>query len=259
MRLFFYLLAIFFVPFAEAHSFPDPNLPKEEVLATTPGLTVYHTKVKGRADGKFAVYVPSSYRPNQPMPLVVSAHGSGADGEKEARLWKDLPEQYKFILVCPSYYTSSETTPQNIAIDETVLQEVMARVLGSFNINRRKVLHTGLSGGSLSTWYLAAKHDEWFTALCTRSGNFDVDPDINLLWWRNRPIYIMWGEKDRQHILDQGPLMLNFVRNKLHNTKLKFEIIPGGGHEGHPDMVAKWFSGLTDVDLEPLAPDAPIH
>jgi predicted peptidase len=209
----------FFVPcLLLADPFPDPDLPADSVIAATPGLSLYKTKVKGASDGKFAVVVPTSYKPDQPMPLVVSAHGNGGDGEVEAKAWNGLAETYKFILVCPSYFTSKTLDAQNVTDDDAMLKEVMTRVFGSLNIDRKRVLHTGFSGGGLGTWYVAAKHDDWFTALCTRSGNFYAEPDIHLSRWRERPIYIMWGEHDLADIPVQDQQMVDFVTKTIHNT-----------------------------------------
>jgi len=258
--LFPLLVAGFLLPgLLRADPFPDPDMDPADVIAATPGLTVYKTKAKGWDDGKFGVCIPTSYQADQPMPLVVSAHGHGGNGPGEAQAWNGLAEKYKFILVCPSYYSSAAVSGQSVADDDVMLKEVMTRVLGSLNIDRRKVLHTGFSGGSLATWYVAAEHDNWFTALCLRSGNFYGDPPLHLSRWQQRPIYIMWGEKDMTDIPEQGQRMLDFVQKTIGNEKVKHEVIPGGYHEGHPDRVAKWFAGLTDDDFEPPDPDAPIH
>jgi predicted peptidase len=259
-KLVIYLSVFFFaLSVLRADTFPDPDLPPQDVIAATPGLTIYKTNAKGWDDGKFAVCIPTSYRPDQPMPLVVSAHGHGGTGESEGRDWNGLAEKYNFILVCPSYFTSAQLSAQNVSDDDTMLKEVMKRVLGSLNIDRRRVLHTGFSGGGLATWYVAAEHDEWFTALCFRSGNFFADPPIRISRWRHRPIYIMWGENDLSNIPGDDQRMLDFVQKTIDNPTVKHDVIPGGHHEGHPDLVAQWFAGLTDSDFEPPDPDAPIH
>jgi predicted peptidase len=259
IRVAFHVALLFLAVSARADTFPSPDLAPEDVIAAKPGLAIYQTKAKGWDDGKFGVCIPTSYKPSEPMPLVVSAHGHGGNGEGEANAWNGLAEKYKFILVCPSYFSSAARSAENVENDERMLKEVMTRVFGSLNIDRRKVLHTGFSGGSIATWYVAAEHDDWFTALCLRSGNFFDDPPIRLNRWRERPIYIMWGQNDLPDIPVQGGKMLQFVQKTIDNKKVKQDVIPGAGHEGHPDLVAAWFAGLTDSDYEPPDPDAPIH
>jgi predicted peptidase len=257
MNRLFYFLGLVLIPcLLRADAFPSPDLQPEDVIAATPGTVIYKTKAKGWYDGKFAVVIPHSYSADQPMPLVVSAHGHGGNGEGEAQSWNGLPDKYNFILVCPSYFTSAQADQTSIESDGIMLKEVMTRVLGSLNIDRKKVLHTGFSGGGLTTWYVAAEHDEWFTALCFRSGNFYAHPEIHVSRWRDRPIYIMWGDRDLADIPIQGQQMLDYVQKDIHNTKVKHEIIPNAGHEGHPDLVAKWFAGLTDADFEAPDPNA---
>ena len=243
-----------------ANPFPDPDLPSDEVIAATPGITIYQTKNRAFDDGKFGVFIPSSYKPDQPMRLVVSSHGNGGSGETEVRDWKGLAEKFGFIVACPSYLAPSQgPNDQVVQTDNETLKEIMQRVFASLNIDRTKVLHTGFSGGSLSTWYVAAQHDEWFTALCLRSGNWRGDPNIRLSRWRHRPIYILWGANDLPNIPGESQSMLDFAQNTMHNTSVKHEVLPGGHHESRPDLVAKWFAGLTDNDFEAPDPDAPVH
>ncbi len=258
MTRLFCLLGFILVPvMLRADTFPDPDMAPADVIAATPGLQTYATKVK--AANKFAVVIPASYKAGKPMPLVVSAHGNGGSGEGEANAWSGLPDKYNFILVCPSYYSSVAISAQSAADDNEMLKEVMKRVFASLNIDRTRVLHTGFSGGSLATWYVAAQHDDWFTALCLRSGNFYSEPEISLSRWRTRPIYVMWGTEDMAGIPDQGAHMLDFLQKTMDNKTVKHEIIPGGHHEGHPDLVAQWFAGLKESDFGPPDPDAPIH
>jgi predicted peptidase len=249
VRLFICLLGILSIPSSLR---ADPALPADQVIASKAGLTIYQTKVKAVDGGKFGVCIPSTYNPQQPMPLIVSAHGNGQNGETEAARWKDLAQQYWFIVVCPSFLTSHDGAvfPAEVA-DNLVLMEIMTRVFGSLNIDRNRVLLTGFSGGSLGAWYVGAEHDDWFTALCIRSGNFRYNPPINAAKWQNRPIYIFWGQNDLSFIPGEGQKMVDFVKSTIHPTSFKQEIIPGGTHEGHPDIVAKWFAGLTDADFAP--------
>jgi hypothetical protein len=39
----------------------------------------------------------------------------------------------------------------------------------------------------------------------------------------------------------EGPAALDFLK-RLHCENLKHEILPGGGHDSHPDLAAKWFA-----------------
>jgi poly(3-hydroxybutyrate) depolymerase len=234
-----------------------PKLPEELRLSAEPGKQIYKTESGGYAEGQFAVYVPKAYSADTPMPLVVSSHGSGGNGPGEIGEWEPLADQYAFLVVCPSYAcaaagrnTNTEKTAQ-LRQDAVTLDEVLRRVLGSFNVDRKHVMHTGFSGGGNPTYYLAMTRPEIFTALCFRSANyhgtmFFATRDFSA--WRNRPVYIFWGEQDNEIIIKpmpghapEGPAGLLFLQ-QIGCQNLKHEILPGGGHASRADLAAKWFA-----------------
>jgi len=239
---------------ASKRTFPDPKLPKELVIEPVAEVRIYYTQTYGK-ERPFGVYVPKTYRHDTPMPLVVSAHGSNQDGNTEIRAWAEYAEKYGFLVVCPTYWV---TTPQHkagalgfvISTDEKMLVEILHRVFASLNVDRELVMHTGFSGGGLPTTMIAMRHPEVFTSLCYRSPNFLSPPQgVNPRAWQHRPIYIFWGSKDHPLIIEkgnqggppEGPATLAFLR-QLGCTRLKHEILEGGGHASRPDLAAQWFA-----------------
>src|SRR5262245_1573168 len=75
--------------------------------ATAPAQTVRVVHVPYRAfTGRVVhatVLLPASYDPQRdaPVPLVISPHGRGLDGDANARLWGDLPARDGFVVVNP--------------------------------------------------------------------------------------------------------------------------------------------------------------
>ena len=135
-----------------------------------------------------------------------------------------------------------------------MLDEIVARVLGSFNVDRKHVMHTGFSGGGIPTWYLAMSHPEVFTMVCFRSANFygpKYFPTRNLAPWLDRPVYAFWGENDHELIIKprlghpgDGPWGLAFLQ-QLGCRNVKHEILPDGGHASRADLAAKWFDEVV--------------
>jgi len=246
---------------ARPTTFPDPKLAKERVISPEAEVKTYQAQPPGmHANPEFAVYVPKSYSAETPMPLVISSHGAGSSGPKEINAWVKLAEQYGFIVVCPSYGIAAESilklagglklaNPEVVAKEEMMMAGILDRVLRSLNVDRDFVLHTGFSGGGFPTTLVGMKHPEIFTALCYRSGNFcgPMVP-IDKRAWVNRPVYIFWGTNDNPIIVTkgpagfaEGPASLAFFK-QLGNTRLKYEIIEGGGHDSHPEKAAQWFA-----------------
>jgi poly(3-hydroxybutyrate) depolymerase len=241
-------------------------LKPDETLSDAPGLQVYESP-KGRTfdNGRFYVYVPSSYSPSNPMPLVVSAHGAGCTGADEIKAWTPYADQYRFIAVCPSYAITDRQPGVPVPHSEMQARvkackeferDVMRRVCGSLNVDRRFVLQTGFSGGGNPVW-CAMSFPEFFTALCLRSANFS-GPDVydfrNLAAWRKRPIYVFWGTADAPGIAGergQGAAGLDFLRKTVRAQTLKHEVIEGGRHDSRIDLAARWFA--EDVVATALA------
>jgi dienelactone hydrolase len=238
---------------AAKRTFPNPKLPKELVIEPVAEVRIYYTQTYGQ-ERPFGVYVPKAYQHEQPMPLVVSAHGTNQDGTTEIQAWAQYAEKYGFLVVCPTYWVK---TPKQsggalgmlVSKDEKMLLEILQRVFASLNVDPQLVMHTGFSGGGLPTTLIAMRHPEIFTALCYRSPNFLGPPrGVDLRVWQRRPIYIFWGSNDHPLIIKkgnlgppEGPATLAFLR-QLGCIHLKHEVLEGGGHESRPDLAAQWFA-----------------
>jgi len=229
---------------------PDPAV---EQLDSQPGLKVYEETGSRKTGNEYAVYIPAAYNASTPMPLVVSSHGAGGTGPREEKQWEKFANQIGFIVVCPTFTSASNGGGEEVdklKSDDKMLLNVMKRVLGSLNIDRRHVMFTGFSGGGVPAWYLASKDSQIFTALCFRSANFHgVANNLQNIMqkWRNRPIYLYISEKDAPGVTAENPDALNFLQKKLNAKNFKYEVLPTTGHSGHPEYAAKWFQSLIEA------------
>lgn len=61
-------------------------------------------RAHNRAPRPAVVLVPEAYGPTRrppPLPLIISPHGRGVRAATNARLWRDLPAQGGFAVICP--------------------------------------------------------------------------------------------------------------------------------------------------------------
>jgi poly(3-hydroxybutyrate) depolymerase len=225
---------------------PAATIQADEAIAAEAGLKIYAETEARKTDNKFGVYVPASYKPTVPMPLLVNAHEPKGIAE-----WQKHADEIGFIVVGPTFLSNRggelPVFHEHLLNDEKMLLKIMQRVFGSLAVDRKHVLFTGCSAGAFPTWYVAAKHPEIFTALCFRSGNFPGElEDLNdyMPKWVQRPIYLYWGEIDRPHVYAQNVEARKYLLEKVKLEKLKDEIIPGGGHTSRADLASKWFESL---------------
>ena len=106
---------------------------------------------------RYLLYVPASYDPNTPTPLVVSLHGFAQWPAHQSNLtaWNDLADLYGFIVVHPSGtgfpkrwrvsgVAGSETDP---TLDVTFISEIILKLERDYNIDPARIYVNGLSNG----------------------------------------------------------------------------------------------------------------
>jgi poly(3-hydroxybutyrate) depolymerase len=110
------------------------------------------------------VLLPGSYDPRRDpaLPLVISPHGRGVDGDGNARLWGNLPELGDFVVVNPD--GSGRHLSGRFAwgapgdIDDLArMPRLVEQALG-VRIDRRRVYAVGGSMGGQETLLLIARH-----------------------------------------------------------------------------------------------------
>lgn len=255
----FFSLAVFNLLIAVASSIfsadtPDAApvaLPGDAIVAE-PGVRVYAEteprKIDNKTDNLFSIYIPPTYKQSTPMPLLVTGTGNGPKGIDE---WKKYADEVGFIVLSPTCvcYRGGEMDvfDANVKSDEKMILSIMPQVFKALSIDQKNVLFTGCSAGAFPTWFVAARHPEIFTALCFRSANFVGEiENLNdyMPQWKQRPIYLYWGENDRPHVYKQNEVALQYLETKIKTEKLTHEIVPKGGHSSRPDLASKWFASI---------------
>ena len=125
----------------------------------------------------YAVYVPRTYDPARPWPLVLFLHGrgeSGLDGVKPivqgigtAVLWNS--ERWPAIVLFPQKPTEDSEWEQH----ETAVLAILDRTRKELRVDDDRISLTGISQGGHGTWVLGARHrDRWaaLVAVCAYAG-----------------------------------------------------------------------------------------
>ena len=99
--------------------------------------------------GTYWIYVPTTYRHDRPMPLIVSCHGSPPFdvANHHVREWKWLAETYGCIAVAPSLVGTDGIIgggPVSAMLEnEHLIMSIISALGYRYNIDRANVMITG--------------------------------------------------------------------------------------------------------------------
>jgi polyhydroxybutyrate depolymerase len=112
---------------------------------------------------EYLLYVPRSYDPSRPTPLVISMHGAGLWGaaQKETSQWNDLADEQRFIVVYPSGVGGKgvrvwRAEPgAGVKKDVRFISELIDTLEASYNIDSTRIYANGLSNGGGMSFVLS--------------------------------------------------------------------------------------------------------
>ena len=124
---------------------------------------------------EFLLFVPRSYDPTSPTPLVISMHGAGLWGaaQREASQWNELAEAQSFIVAYPSGEAGGGPTVWNVnagpglAKDVRFIAELIDTLSVDYNIDQARVYANGLSNGGGMSFVLSCTMSDRIAAIGT--------------------------------------------------------------------------------------------
>jgi phospholipase/carboxylesterase len=141
-----------------------------------------------------AVYVPTSYVPGHPTPLVVFLHGRG---QSETELLGQtfvlaLADRIGAIVVAPygrGHY--------DFAGSESDVYDAYDAAVSAFTIDPRRRYLAGYSMGAFSAFNIAPMHpDDWSAVMCISGGLLDTRAQRLVAMMSQTPVYVLTGALD---------------------------------------------------------------
>ncbi len=132
------------------------SLPSAGSGGSYPGQVTRTVSVSGMGVRSYYLFVPGSYSPDRPLPLVFALHGQAGsptnaiNAAKAVRLaWSSVAEQQQFIVVAPvaSGASGGWTAPPGAPTDYDVMAAVLDDVQAAYNIDRSRRIGWGFSAG----------------------------------------------------------------------------------------------------------------
>lgn len=147
--------------------------------------------------GGFSLYVPEYYDGGEPWPLVMALHGGSGHGADFLWTWLREARSRGVILVSP---TAREGTWSLMGpdVDSANLDAIVERVAKRWNVDRGRMLLTGMSDGGTFCYLAGLGAGSPFTHLAPGSASFS--PFLLEMGDRARieglPIYLVHGARD---------------------------------------------------------------
>lgn len=207
----------------------------------------------------YALFVPSSYDPPTPAPLMVSLHGAGRqyDWLMNYAGFLDLAEQHGYVVVTPLGYTRRGgygyrgDSEQDRRAEKDVMN-VFGLVTDELNIDPDRIYLWGHSMGGAGTYYLASRYpDIWAGLAAVAGGSMNADyVDAEAI--RRIPFLVIQGSDDR--VVPTAGVRESVARMSELGMRHLYIEIPGGDHSlfisRDPEVVEHLFSFFNLVSKE---------
>jgi phospholipase/carboxylesterase len=183
--------------FVEPAMREDTSLKARLAAPVKENTGIIHDRNEPGSRGGFSVYVPEYYTPDRAWPLVMALHGGSGNGR--GFLWNWLRDARSFgaILVAPTA-TGSTWALMGHDMDTPNLARILDLVRSRWNIDRTKLLITGMSDGGTFCYVTGLESGSPFTHLAPVAASFHPlmaeIADAERL--RGLPVYLVHGRLD---------------------------------------------------------------
>lgn len=144
----------------------------------------------------YALFVPDAVDAGQPLPLVITLHGSGGNGAAMVDLWKGLAQQEKIIVAGPySIHSMQWALPDD---GPQLFYDVVEDLRRTYAIDTRRIYVFGHSAGACFALQMGLAESEYFAAAFAYAGSLTPD---TYAWTRfaarRIPFALLVGTRDR--------------------------------------------------------------
>ncbi len=159
-----------------------------------PATGLFHGGPVGEpyARGAASFYIPENRDRSEPLPLVIALHGGFGHGRDYLWTWLREARSRRFALACPTSLNITWTITGPDA-DGELLKQLLTFTLGRWNIDRSRILLTGLSDGATYALKRSLDRETPFSHFAIFSG---ILAPFDLKHAKGRRIYWVHGAKD---------------------------------------------------------------
>ncbi len=158
---------------------------------------IFHVHNEPGSRGGYSAYVPEYYTPERSWPLVMALHGGSGNGRGFLWSWLRDARSLGAILIAPTA-TGSTWALMGDDTDTPNLARILDEITSRWNIDRRRLLLTGMSDGGTFCYVTGLQSGSPFTHLAPVAATFHPlmaeIADAERL--RSLPVYLVHGRLD---------------------------------------------------------------
>jgi acetyl esterase/lipase len=193
--------------------------------------------------GVYTLYVPESYDPLRPTPLVIGLHGGGRGGKDGKAVVGSGPGAMNFyergaarlgwIVACPTAIEAPWSAKPNDGFLLAVLDEVCLL----FNVDRNRVYLTGHSMGGYGAWHFGPLHAHLWAAISPMAGGGGGGGALKKLEDTLTGVYLYHGADDPVVGVEDDHAVA--LQMKARGMDFAYAEIPDSGHGFPPEVEAE--------------------
>jgi predicted esterase/HEAT repeat protein len=202
-------------------------------------LTLRSKEVKGKRGVLYTMFVPPSYDPLRPTPLLVGLHGGGAGGKDGSEVtgsgpsamnfYTQIAEERGWLVACPSALRAPWSAKEN----EPFLEAMMDELFLLYNVDVNRVYLTGHSMGGFGSWYWGNEWAERWAAVGPMAGG--GCPGVDRFRDTQTPVYLFHGTDD--NVCGVGPDRAAAEQMLKNGNDFVYTELNGVGHGCPPEVL----------------------
>jgi phospholipase/carboxylesterase len=202
----------------------------------TPPMLGLRRLAKEASASSALLYVPASYKPDQPAPLLVLYHGAGGRAHNLFVPFQDLADHSGTILLLPeSRGATWDVILADFGADVRATGEALNEIFSSYNIDPKKIAIGGFSDGASYALSLGIINGDLFSHILAFSPGFMAAQDFH----GSPRIFVSHGTQDQVLRIDTcSARLVPRLRHAGYRVKyIEFE----GGHTLPPAILRESF------------------
>ncbi len=187
------------------------------------------------------LYIPPSYDPAKPTPLMLMLHGARGDGDRTLDQQRAVAEQYGVILLSPSTRSGTwDAIRGDFAHDFAKLDTLLAQTFDRCNVDSTRIASAGFSDGASYAVSIGLMNGDLFTHIVAHSPGFIISKERT-----GKPaVYISHGRQDEVLPFDRCGARIA-AQLEREGYAPRFDVFDGG-HTASREIrsaALAWFTG----------------